>query len=215
MSEGDSGRLPEGKRRRKDKEPHKAEGRRETGIRGYAHAVQVLDGISAPADLAGEIMRNGVTPDEAVIGLIFALRDVLRLRGWLDEAPIVVDRAAHLQSWTPRLQNEPPRLRLVLDLETIDVTQVAALWLAQQQRLRVTVRLLSHQMALGEAPAAQDLETLMQGHDAGLHEQHPDWACPACLLRAAEQRLTEQAAEEPDSPVADDESKPDPSGAID
>ncbi len=199
MPEGDSGRLPEGKRRRKNKEPDKAEERRETGVQAYAHAVMALDGVSSPAALAAEIMRDSANGNEAITGLIFVLRDVLRLRGWLDEkAPIVVDRTAHLQSWTPKLQDDPPRLRLVLDLEAIDVTQVAALWLAQQQRLRVTVRLLSRQLALGEAPAAQDLKALMAAHDAGFHQEHPDWACPACLLRAAEERLMEEAAKQPE-----------------
>lgn len=210
MPPEDSGRLAERRRRRGKEEP---EDRRAQGVRGYAHAVMVLDGGYTPAELATEIMRNGVVPVEAMTGLIFAIRDVLRLRGWLADAPIVVEQPAHLQSWSPRMADEPPRIRLVFDLERIDVAQLAALWVAQQQRFQVTVRLLSRQMALGEAPPAQDLEALMAGHDGGLHQEQPDWACPACLLRAAEERLAEQAVEGTDQPPAPAEGEPEPPAA--
>lgn len=193
---GDSGRLAENRRRRGKGE---SEGRQlNDAMSGYAQAVRVLDGGEAPGDLAAAITKNGLTPVEGVTGLIFALRDVLRLRGWLRDAPIVIDQPAHLQGWSPRLADDPPRLRLVLDLERVDIAQLAALWVGQRERLQVTIRLMSRQLALGEAPAAHDLEALMAGHDGGLHEEQPDWACPACLLRAAEQRLIEQAAEAPD-----------------
>ncbi len=201
MPEEDSGRLPDKRRRSRRKD---AEDRQDMGIRGYAQAVQVIDGGVTPQDLAGEIIRDGVLPADSVTGLILAIRDVLRLRGWLDEAPIVVDRAALLQSWSPRLQDEPPRMRLVLDLENMDVTQVAALWRAQQQRLPVTVRLMSRQLALGEAPAAQDLDALMAAHDGAFHEEQPDWACPTCLLRAAEERLAEQPDEGTEPPPGEE-----------
>lgn len=197
----------EGRRGRRGKEP---EDRRGQGVRGYAHAVMVLDASASPAELAGEVLRNGVTPLDALTGLIYAVRDVLRLRGWLRDEPIVIDQAGHLQTWSPRLNEEPPRLRLVVDLETVNVAQLGALWIAHKDRLQVTLRLISRQLPLGEAPPAQDLEALMQGHDAGQHEDQPDWACPACLLRAAEERLTEQAAEGPQAPEDEAGAEPEP-----